>query len=241
MKADHIIAAFLLALTVAVALCLVGCGREQAATTEQPTAPAGPATTEQPVDEEPGEAAGGGGVGDKLAQLLGSVSPPTSYEMKVISSSGREGPSGTVLMKMAEHKLVRMKSISNKRWTILDYEAKVMYAYDPDQNVAMKMSLDQTAPPPSRDPSKQVDREAVTTGSEAVDGVDCWVISSAVEGKSAKVWVGKQDGLPRQVETAGGLIKYQYSRINEVPDSEFELPAGVEVKETPRMPQMPQR
>jgi outer membrane lipoprotein-sorting protein len=241
MKASHIIVAVVLALTVAAALCLVGCGREQAATTEEPGAPAGPATSEQPVTEEPGEATGGGGVGDKLAQLLGSVSPPTSYEMKVISPSGQEGPGGTVLMKMAEDKPVKMKSISDKRWAIFDYDAKVMYTYDPDQDVVRKMSLDQITPPASRDPSKRVDPEAVTIGSERVDDVDCWVISSTVEGTTGKVWVGKQDGLPRQAEAEGGVIKYQYSRMNEVPNSEFELPPGVEVKEMPQMPRMPQR
>jgi hypothetical protein len=74
--------------------------------------------------------------------------------------------------------------------------------------------------------------KAPSLGEGAVDGEPAWIVETLGEdGKPDKLWIGQQHGLPRQMLVDGKTIKLNYSRINEVPDSEFELPKGVTVQD----------
>jgi len=235
MKQSYVLASSLIALTLAFGLCLNGCAKRPAETTEEFAAPS-PTTVEQPPAEQPSEPTTATGVGDKLGKLLGSVHPPSSYEMKIIPPAGRDAQTVTTIMKMAGRKPLKMKVVHDEGWAITDLEAKVMYIYSNDQDMVMKMPLGQGEEGNVPDSNENVDLEATIAGSGNVDGVDCWLISTQVTGHSTKVWVGKKDGLPRKVEAPEGVTKVEYSRINQIPDSEFALPAGVKVMEMPQMP-----
>ena len=77
----------------------------------------------------------------------------------------------------------------------------------------------------------------VIVGSEVVDGKDCWVVEASAEGVSTKYWIWKEKGFPVKVEvdTAEGKTTMEYKNIDfgNIPDSEFELPAGVQIMEMP--------
>jgi outer membrane lipoprotein-sorting protein len=85
----------------------------------------------------------------------------------------------------------------------------------------------------SFDPA-EVARFNPTTSSTKLGGLDCWLVEWKNEGgDQMKVWVDKQYGLARQSVTSGGTITFTYSKINAIPDSEFELPSGLKVTDAP--------
>ena len=78
----------------------------------------------------------------------------------------------------------------------------------------------------------EFDPEVAITGGETVEDVPCWVFETTAEEEEAaavKVWLGKEYGPVRQVEQDGELTTFDYRRINAVPDSEFEVPEGVQI------------
>jgi len=246
MKTRHSTIALIVLLVAALTLCVSGCGKKEAETSAGGPAPSA-TTSAQPTDEQPApqpsEAASEGGIGDKLSKLLASVKPPSSYEMTIIPPAGTDAGAMTSIMKMSGGKPVKAKMLHEDGWVITDLEAKVMYMHDKEmgENVAVRMPLQTDQQADAAAQSDFVDQDAAITGSDTVDGVECWVYSTTAGGATHKVWVGKKDGLPRQTESEEGVAKFQYSRINKIKDSEFDLPEGVEVTEMPQMGDMPQR
>lgn len=237
MKRELTLVSSMLVVVAIVALCIGGCGKKAAETGGEPPSPMGETTGPAPAGEQPsGEApagpeAGGGGIGEKLSKLLTSVSPPKSYEMKMIPPAELDEEPVSMLFKMAGGKPAKVKIAhpEGEGWMLADYDAKAMYMYNAKENKAMKMPLDVDQEGKVAVPSDFVDTDATVTGTETVDGVRCWVHSSSVGGETGKVWVSVKDGLPRQVEDQHGITRFEYLRINAVSDSEFELPAGVQV------------
>jgi hypothetical protein len=70
--------------------------------------------------------------------------------------------------------------------------------------------------------------------SAKLSGVDCYLVQWKDErGEQTQVWVDKQYGLERKSQSARGTTTFTYSKINAVPDSEFELPTGLKITEAP--------
>lgn len=96
------------------------------------------------------------------------------------------------------------------------------------------------------------DTDSKLVGTEKVDGKECLVYEVADAGEAVKVWVWKEYGFPLKAEiTAEGgkaVVEYKNVKVEDIPDSMFELPAGVEVMDMnmpdlqnmPGMENMPQ-
>jgi hypothetical protein len=74
-------------------------------------------------------------------------------------------------------------------------------------------------------------------GQETVDGKPCRVLQAEEAGVVTKLYVWEEWGFPIKVETIenGGIthtMEYRNLKLNSVADSEFDLPAGVQVMET---------
>ena len=220
-------------LTAAIALMAVGgavvaCGGGgKAEPAADETGPDGVASA------EPEESAGG--PGDKLAALLAGVDPPSSYE--VSSDPPGDEPPVTMIVKMDGQKPAKVKMIHRDGWMLVDLEAGATYAFEPREDMIMKLPLGSGAQQAANSPSDHVDPDATTIGVEIIDGVKCWVIRSTVGNLESKVWVGAEDGLPRQLEADEGLTRFVYSRIDRIADSEFALPDGIEVVDMVEMMQ----
>jgi hypothetical protein len=69
---------------------------------------------------------------------------------------------------------------------------------------------------------------------ETVDGVPCLRVDvKRQDGTNATYWLDTQYGLLRQSKIGDTVTKIKYEQINAVPDSAFELPAGVKVVDAP--------
>lgn len=214
------------------AMLAAGCGKKQ-----QASAPASGVTASAPSAEATVDAPKSSSPADQLKSVQGKL---TSYEM----SSGTGGQKMTQWMKIENGKPLRIKSdMGAMGWSLLQFDNKVQYTFDPKTQIAMKMPLNVPKNAPGGNSgipgSTGASIPKITSGS--LDGADCWVSESNVAGAGTiKAWMDKDYGLARQVQMGDKVMKFSYDKINSVPDSEFELPAGTKVQEMPAVPTMPQ-
>ena len=200
---------------------------------ETATPPAAPdtAAAEATAPEPPATVASANNwIGKPLGDFLDSIASPTSYEMKTVGAGQtREGP-GSTLPQLEDGRAKKFKIYGLDNWAIIDLEGKVRYDYWGEGNTITKTPL-----PDAElviDPNVSADKEATILREEVVEGHDCWVTKPACIDPGYEVcWVDKKQGLVHQVKRGHAVTKYNYYRINEVPDSEFELPEGMEIEE----------
>jgi len=167
-----------------------------------------------------------------LGEAMPAFDMPTSFEMTV--QAGDEDAE-TLMMKMDGTEAVAFKAVTDEGTVIIDMADRAMYMYDPEKNEALKMPMgDEDEDMPN--PYDFYSDDLKVSGSETIDGVDCWVVEGTEnEDAPGKAWIGKADGLMRQAQDGDDLIKFTYTRINEIPDSEFELPADVTIQDMAAM------
>ena len=127
MKRELTLVSSMLVVAAIVALCIGGCGKKAAETGGEPASPIGETTGPAPAGEQPSSAgpeAGGGGIGEKLSKLLTSVSPPSSYEMKMIPPAELDEEPVSMLFKMAGGKPAKVKIAhpEGEGWMLADYD-----------------------------------------------------------------------------------------------------------------------
>ncbi len=119
---------------------------------------------------------------------------------------------------------------------LVDSDAKTMYTYIPAQNMAMKMDFSQ-APEAATESLDLEGYNPVVIGTETLDGKVCLVVEYTVQGIKTKSWIWKEKGFPIRMETATpqGTMVMEFKNIEfvDIPDSIFELPAGVQIVQIP--------
>jgi outer membrane lipoprotein-sorting protein len=184
---------------------------------------------------------GGALSGDPIAQIFAKQKAMSSY-VQIMSINGRSVRNE---VKLKEGKPVRTKIDMGARGMVLvQYDKKVQYIVDPKTKVAMAMPValttagggasgGQSSMESMSDAAKMKNMKAVP---ETVDGVDCWKVTRT--DTDLVFWSEKKNGLPVQVQVKAKegvqFIKLKYEQLNSVPDSEFELPAGVKIQEMPK-------
>ncbi len=163
-----------------------------------------------------------------LGEAMAAFQMPSSFEMTMLIG---DEDTQSMVMKMDGADAVAFRAESDEGIMIVNVAEKAMYMYNPEDNSALKMPLgDDNADMPN--PYDLYEDDLKITGSETIDGVDCWVIDSpGGEGTSGTAWIDKANGLMRQAIEGDTVISITYDRVDEVPDSEFELPEGATVQE----------
>lgn len=240
MRRNHVVAGTLVLFGLVVCVALIGCpGSEQPEEQAVTTEPVEVRTEEQP---EPADGA------EELGDVLDAFEMPSSFVM-TMKEADAEGPGRKMAMKMDGEKATKVRieqeTASGTEVMIMDLEDEVIYSYDTASNEGMKLPMQagaaQDAPV---EPWEQYEAGYKIVGSETMDGVDCWIVEITQEGETGRAWIGKQDGLMRRVEAPGETMTITIADVNSVPDSEFEVPAGIEISEMPdmtggNMPEMP--
>jgi len=123
---------------------------------------------------------------------------------------------------------------------IVNMDKQVAYIYFPAQNMATKMSIQGGAPTVMSQSLVALSgflaaASPSVVGTEKWDGKDCLIIETTDGGQTIKVWVWKKYGCPVRLEvpSPGGTMMMEYKNIDfgNIPDSMFELPAGVQIQQ----------
>ncbi len=173
--------------------------------------------------------------GDTLDDMLGLSSDIVSirYDMLV---SGQGIPAMTTKVWAKKNRMrTEITQQGTNAVTLIDTNAKTMYAYIPDQNLAIKIPFDSAQAPksPTEDAESILNSDARIIGTETVDGKVCSVVEYSSGQDSVKAWIWQDKGLPIRIETTSSAGKTTIEYINidfsDIPDSMFELPSGVTV------------
>jgi outer membrane lipoprotein-sorting protein len=196
-------------------------------TPTQPTTPAPPATTPQPA---PGET-----LGEILGQAQGIAS--VKYDM-VMTAPG--APVVTQKIEVKGNKMrTEMTQEGQTQIILVDYDARTMYMYMPEENMAMKVAFNPPAKSAVEEAQSVTGYNPTVVGTETIDGKVCLVVEYTAEGAATKMWIWEEHAFPIRVEvtTAEGKTTVEYKNIEfvDIPDSEFELPEDVEIVEVPGM------
>lgn len=197
-------------------------------------------------DNGGGEQANGGGEqdnggdegasGETLEDILGlGAGIDSVYYDMVITTPG--APQMTTKMWLKQNKMKTETTVEEQTAiTIYDGDAGVMYVYMPEENMAYKMTYDPTTTESAVEESQSIiNYDYHELGTETIDGKECLVVEYTYEQTTTKVWIWKEHGFPIKTETTTAegtfIVEYKNISFDDILDSEFELPAGVEIIE----------
>ncbi len=177
---------------------------------------------------------------NELAEVLSRVDEIGSLKYEIFSLT----PEGEFSAQFwQKNNQTRMETTAEGQIVIMlaNFDDETAYLYLPDQNIATRIDLAQ-APEIVEGALKQqatylMGYDPVIVGRETIDGRECLVIEYAAFGEATTMWIWEEHGLPIRTitETEYGLIESTASNIEflEIADDMFELPAEVEIIETP--------
>jgi len=210
-------------------LLAAGCGG-----TKQSTAP-GPSPSSQPAEPKQESVSDLFAKGQKISGL--------SYDF--VMTAKEEKPLTGKMWISGKKMKSEMMIENNKMMTIIDGDANVVYTYNPAENMAMKIPLNnqvKTTDTPDKF-TKDVDAGKVKVlETTTYDGVKCRVllITDEPNKTQTKMWVREDYGIPLRVETtdlngAKTVMEYKNMTVGAVPSDVFQLPSGVPVTDMGEM------
>ncbi|MCJ7523450.1 MAG: outer membrane lipoprotein-sorting protein, partial [Dehalococcoidia bacterium] len=156
---------------------------------------------------------------------------PVTYDW-VLTQAGN--PSLTMKVWVEDNK--RRYEFSQGRQEVIqlvDYDARIMYIYFPDQNMAYRTDFNQAPQRPIEESESLQQIQPTILGTETIDGKDCLVIEWANENTVSKSWVWQDRKFPIRMEqvTPQGttLMEWRNIQFGDISDSMFQLPPGVDI------------
>ncbi|MBD3292427.1 MAG: hypothetical protein GF393_05855 [Armatimonadia bacterium] len=243
MRKDWIKLVGMLALTFLMTGVLAGCGEQaQDTETDMPAMvddDAGGTAPAEGGESAPGEESPTAEIPDNaetLADVVDSFTMPTSFRM-TMSDGEREQTMAMMMDGQQATKLrVEQAGADASDVMIMDFEGGAMYSYNTGTNEGFKLPVSEEEAADAPMPYDDYDETAKVTGSEEIEGVECWVVETSEmgpEGETATVWIGKKDGLMRQVKQGEEVTTFTISDVNAVDASIFEVPGDVTFEEMP--------
>jgi outer membrane lipoprotein-sorting protein len=232
------IATCIIALSLAL---LAGCATsEKPPTSSTPTSPQTEESTTPPSSPPTEESEADQASEETLDDILGRTSGIESVKFDMVMTS----PGIATMTTKVWLKGQNMKSETTMEGQIVinitNHETRTIYMYMPDQNMAFVMTYDQAQESPIDETQAISQYHPQITGTETIDGKVCLVVEYSVQGTSTKMWIWQEYGFPLKVvtETDQGTTTIEYKNIEftDIPDSEFQLPPGVEIMDFPSQP-----
>lgn len=182
---------------------------------------------------------------ESVSALLGKGEKITNYSFDYTMDQTMGGQNVQMSGKtFISGKKTRNESTINgqKIIVITDTEAKVMYSYNPADNSAMKIPLNENneANSTSKYNDKAYAPKMKVIGTETFDGIRCKVVSvEGEQGETTKMWLREDYGLPMKIETAMSEGKitmvYKNMKFDPLPAGLFVLPSGAKVTDMSEM------
>jgi outer membrane lipoprotein-sorting protein len=219
-----------IAISVVMVLFFAACAAPETTPTTSTPTPTSPTPT---VTATPAET---------LSELLEQAAGITSVKYDQVITTLQE-PRESVQMKVwlkGNKMRVEMTYQEQDAVAIIDKDAQVAYLYVPSQNMASKTDLQGQGTMsvnflPATEWSKSIlaSSKSAVVATETIDGKDCLVVENTEDqaGKM-KMWIWKEYGLPIRMEVMDNAIfEWKNMEVVSIPDSMFELPAGVQIQE----------
>ncbi|NLV17683.1 MAG: DUF4412 domain-containing protein [Syntrophomonadaceae bacterium] len=216
---------FLILLVFGLALLMAGCGGNQPS---EPTGSDSSAGNDQIQVE------------DLLSK--GENISGLSFD-SVISQEGSEIMVTKVWQKGSNMRIeMDMPADEGKMVSLVRGDEQVMYSYNEAQGMAMKMPLAQSevnTETPEDYIAGLTAENMKYVKTEIIDGRQCQVYDVSTADAESRMWIWKDYGLPLKIETIvegeAMVFEYRNIKVGDIADSQFELPAGIEVMDLENM------
>lgn len=181
------------------------------------------------------------GVELSLTDIFGKAMGLTSYKYDMVVTAPDQAVITTKMWRKGKKMRMEGSFEGQSMVYLVDVEKNLAYTYFPSENMAMKIGLGKVQETAGESPTEQSESvmkyNPVTVGTEVLDGKTCTVVEYTTETDNVKMWIWAKYGLPIKTEstTAQGttVIELKNIDLSSIPDSVFELPAGVEIMELP--------
>ena len=230
-------------------LVLTGCGDQDKAPAEQEDQQEQAQTSSQqesPEQEQQKEKEEQEEEGSSLSSILSRVPEMNSAQYDLMMKTpGREDHTAHVWWKgdnMRVESTMSTQAGTFEAVYLVDKAEQTSYAYMPEQGRAIKMEYSQATEKTGDSPRsksttiRQNNPEVV--GRETLNGKECTVVEYTPEGgDTTKAWIWEEHGFPIKTVTKKAEGEYvtlfENIDMSDIPDSEFELPEGVQVMDIP--------
>jgi hypothetical protein len=144
-------------------------------------------------------------------------------------STGEESMSSAAV-KSDDGRLLKVNVEIAEGRVLMDYVAGAMYIQRPGSNIAMKLDMSAAENRLERF-CLALEPDAEVVERETIAGIPCWVVRTEnYQGEEATLWVSRESGLTKRMETEQLVVTYAYMPPDWT-DREFELPEDVEVRD----------
>ena len=146
---------------------------------------------------------------------------------------------------------VKTEAVTEGQKIITIFDSDTIYSYNPDQNIAYKLSPDKSKKAETpMDYTEDLDSksdEIKILETTVYDGVKCKVVEvmSADSKDQMKMWLREDYGIPMRVESTESngsktIMEYKNLKVGPQPEETFKLPDGVQITDINQMmKQMP--
>lgn len=144
---------------------------------------------------------------------------------------------------------VRIEGLDAMNPSLMITKGEDLYIINPKDKTGFKMSAEADAgasPTGEVNPEENMDPDTMNIlGKDVIDGEPCYIVESAnvVDGNAMKFWIHEKYGIVMRMESMSNegkiLMEIKNLKVGNIPDSEFEIPAGIEMMEMPVFPEVP--
>jgi len=226
------------AIMLAITL-LAGCTRaDTPETTPTPNSPSSEVTPSAPEPAPEPETPAEPTAEASLEDIVGQISNIESVTFDMIVSNQEVDEVTTRVWLKGQHSKMQTDANGQVVINIVNEETQTIYMYMPDQNTAFRLAYDESLESPLEKTQEALTQyQPQTIGTETIDGKVCLVVEYEVSGTSTTVWLWQEYGFPIHAVTVNDqgttTIDYRNIDFSPIPDSEFELPPGVQIIDYP--------
>jgi outer membrane lipoprotein-sorting protein len=177
--------------------------------------------------------------GTSLSDLLSKAKSMTSVKYEMVTTSPGKPPITTkVWVEGSNRREVMVMEGNITAITIINEDKQELYSYSPEENEGMKCDINTSARESALEEYSIENRNPMVIGTEIIDGKPCTIVEydARLGAGKMKSWIWQKHGMPVKTELTtveGTIIRTDYKNIefDDIPDSMFEPPAGVELQE----------
>ncbi len=169
-----------------------------------------------------------------LSETLDKAKDITSVKCDMVIS-GPGIPTTTAKVWIKRDDKIRMEMTMAGQTVITIRNGNTMYMYYLEQNMAMKTDIRKATKSAVEEVESIGKYKPKVIGTETIDGKLCTVVEYVTPKRRMKMWIWQKHGFPIRVEMTGDkgttVMEYKNISFDNIPDSMFELPAGVKIME----------
>jgi hypothetical protein len=151
----------------------------------------------------------------------------------VVQIQGEPEMTGRILVK-GEKVRHEMTQEGEKQTMIIRPDKNVTWMIMPEEKMYMEIPY-QADNKAFEEWTPEKESKAKLVGEEVVSGLQCKKYETEEDGEKTTFWISQKHSFPLKAQDSESTLEYRNIKEDKIPDSEFELPAGLKKMPMPAM------